>query len=104
LLGERPAADAPPSISGQVTFLYFNDLDRAAAFYGKTLALRKTFDGGWVKIFALSPTSSVGLVDSSWALLTTNPRFAMRASTTPSIGAGTVTFESICSASFSAAI
>jgi len=65
LLGEHPPSDAPPRIPGQVTFLYFNDLDRAATFYGNTIGLRKTFDGGWVKIFALSPTSSVGLVDAT---------------------------------------
>lgn len=58
-----PVAGALPPIAGQVTFLYFNDIDAAAHFYGETLGLAKTFDLGWVKIFALSPTSSVGLVD-----------------------------------------
>lgn len=58
-----PAAAALPPIAGQVTFLYFNDIDAAARFYGGTLGLAKTFDLGWVRIFALSPTSSVGLVD-----------------------------------------
>ncbi len=58
-----PAAGALPPIVGQVTFLYFNDIDAAARFYGGTLGLAKTFDLGWVRIFALSPTSSVGLVD-----------------------------------------
>jgi len=58
-----PAAGALPPIAGQVTFLYFNDVQAAARFYGETLGLAKTFDLGWVKIFKLSPTSSVGLVD-----------------------------------------
>jgi catechol 2,3-dioxygenase-like lactoylglutathione lyase family enzyme len=58
------AAAGPPPIAAQVTFLYFNDLKKATEFYGKTLGLRATFDAGWVKIFALSPTSSLGLVDA----------------------------------------
>jgi catechol 2,3-dioxygenase-like lactoylglutathione lyase family enzyme len=61
--GHQSAA-GPPPIAAQVTFLYFNDLNKAAEFYGKTLGLRATFDAGWVKIFALSPTSSLGLVDA----------------------------------------
>jgi catechol 2,3-dioxygenase-like lactoylglutathione lyase family enzyme len=62
---ERPAPEPghPPPARGQVTFLYYNDLETAARFYETTLGLRKTFDLGWVKIYALSPTSSVGLVD-----------------------------------------
>jgi hypothetical protein len=57
--------------------------------------------------FRLAITQTVDkftTVKSSWALLTTNPRLAVRVSTTPSMGAGTVTLESICSASFNAAI
>ena len=65
LLGERQAPGAAPAAVGQVTFLYFNDLDKAASFYVKTLGLRVTFDGGWVRIVSLSPTSSVGLVDAT---------------------------------------
>lgn len=54
-----------PPVSGQVTFLYYNDLDAAARFYGDVLGLEKTFDLSWVKIFRLSETSSVGLVNAS---------------------------------------
>ena len=54
-----------PRIASQVTFLYFNELDKAAAFYAKNVGLRLTFDGGWVKIFEISPSSSVGLVDAT---------------------------------------
>jgi hypothetical protein len=64
LIGEPLVERQLPRIQKQVTFLYFNDLDRAAAFYGTILKLPKTFDQGWVKIFELSPTSSVGLVDA----------------------------------------
>lgn len=59
------SASGLPPFTGQVTFLYFNDVDKAAAFYGGTLGLRKTFDAGWVRIFAISPSSSVALVDAA---------------------------------------
>ena len=65
LLGEPKAANAAPRIAAQVTFLYFNELDKAAAFYANTVGLRLSFDGGWVRIFEISPTSSVGLVDAT---------------------------------------
>jgi hypothetical protein len=65
LLGEPKAANAAPRIVSQVTFLYFNELDKAAAFYANTVGLRLSFDGGWVRIFEISPTSSVGLVDAT---------------------------------------
>jgi catechol 2,3-dioxygenase-like lactoylglutathione lyase family enzyme len=61
----HPTTAGLPPITGQVTFLYFNDLNKAAAFYGKTLGLRPTYDAGWVKLFTLSPTSSIGLVDAT---------------------------------------
>ena len=62
--GGQSAPGLPP-FAGQVTFLYFDDLDKAAAFYGETLGLKKTFDGGWVRIFTISPSSSVALVDAA---------------------------------------
>ena len=58
------AAEHPP-VAGQVTFLYFNDLDKANHFYGEVLGLESAFDLHWVKIYRLSPTSSVGLVNAS---------------------------------------
>ena len=60
-----PAQETPPAAAGQVTFLYFNDLAKADAFYGETLGLEKEFDLEWVKIYKLSPTSSVGLVNAT---------------------------------------
>ena len=58
---ESPAG-APPSATSQVTFLYVNDIQKAAEFYGKTLALRNTLDLAWVKMFETSPGAIVGLV------------------------------------------
>ena len=37
------AAEHPP-VAGQVTFLYFNDLDKANHFYGEVLGLESAFD------------------------------------------------------------
>lgn len=59
------SSETPPPVEGQVTFLYFNDLPRADAFYGETLGLEKEFELDWVRIYKLSPTSSVGLVDAT---------------------------------------
>ena len=59
------AQERPPAAAGQVTFLYFNDLAQADAFYGDVLGLEKEFDLEWVKIYKLSPTSSVGLVNAT---------------------------------------
>lgn len=60
--GRQPVADLPAFV-GEVTFLYFDDIDVAAEFYGQTLGLTKTFDEEWVRIFAISPSSSVALID-----------------------------------------
>ena len=59
------AQERPKAALGQVTFLYFNDLAKADAFYGDVLGLEKEFDLEWVKIYKLSPTSSVGLVNAT---------------------------------------
>jgi len=58
-------ATSVPSVSGQVTFLYFNDINKASAFYGKLLAEEPTLNLDWVKIYRLSPSSSVGLVNAT---------------------------------------
>ena len=58
-------AQTPPSLDSQVVFLYYKDLAPAAAFYGETLGLEKTFDRGWVQIYRSSQNSYVGLVDET---------------------------------------
>lgn len=61
-----PILSAQPSlpVTGQVTFLYYDDIAAAAAFYRETLGLENTLDDGWVQFFAITPTSSVALVES----------------------------------------
>lgn len=55
----------PPTIDSQITFLYYKDVAAVAPFYERTLGLKKTFDEGWVKIYQISSTSYVGLVDET---------------------------------------
>lgn len=52
----------PANIIGQVTFLYYSDIDAAENFYGHILKLKKTFDKGGVKFYQLTENSYVGLV------------------------------------------
>lgn len=41
---------------------YYEDLSRVVPFYEETLGLTKTFNDDWVKIYQLTATSFVGLV------------------------------------------
>lgn len=65
------AASVPAAspISGQVTFLYCNDLGRASEFYGRLLGKKPSLDLDWVKIYPVTETLSVGLVDSTHGAL-----------------------------------
>ena len=55
-----PGASLP--IDATVTFFYYEDLDAAARFYREVLGLETTTDMDWVRIFQVTETSSVGLV------------------------------------------
>ena len=52
-----------PSIEGLITFLYFNDLEKADHFYREIIGLELTIDQGFAKIFKLHGGSHIGLVD-----------------------------------------
>jgi catechol 2,3-dioxygenase-like lactoylglutathione lyase family enzyme len=54
-----------PPVTGQVTFLYYEDLPAAERFYREVLGLSTSFELDWVKIFPLSSGSSVGLVNAT---------------------------------------
>ena len=58
-----------PAISGQVTFLYCNDIAKSADFYAKLLGKKPTLDLDWVKIFPVTDSLSVGLVDKDHGAL-----------------------------------
>jgi catechol 2,3-dioxygenase-like lactoylglutathione lyase family enzyme len=57
-------AGAQPVISMDetITFFYYEDLQAQVPFYEDLLGLEKTMDMGWVKIYRITPSSSVGLV------------------------------------------
>jgi hypothetical protein len=59
------ADDRPSPIAGQMTFFYYNDLPRAAAFYEKLLAVAPEPTPNWVRLYPLTPTSTLGLVNAT---------------------------------------
>ncbi len=52
-----------PAIQAAITFLYYDDLPSACAFYEDVLGLEKKVDQGFCKIYAITPQAWVGLVD-----------------------------------------
>lgn len=62
----RRSVDRPSNrlgIQASITFLYYKDLAAAQEFYEDVLGLRLIVDQGFSKIYQVSPTSFVGLVD-----------------------------------------
>jgi catechol 2,3-dioxygenase-like lactoylglutathione lyase family enzyme len=62
---ERPAR---PGVQANIVFLYYRDLAAAQRFYENVLGLVLAVDQGFAKIYQVSPTSFVGLVDESQGL------------------------------------
>jgi predicted enzyme related to lactoylglutathione lyase len=52
-------------IQQSTVFFYYKNLGKATDFYEKILGLNIKTDLGWVKIFQLTNTSSIGLVDEA---------------------------------------
>lgn len=63
--GHAASGESRPSIETQITFFYYKDPVIAASFYEETLGLTKTLDRGWVKVFEITPHSSIGVVAES---------------------------------------
>ncbi|MES2256594.1 MAG: VOC family protein [Pseudomonadota bacterium] len=59
------ADDRTSPITGQMTFFYYNDLPRAAAFYEKLLAIAPEPTPAWVRLYPLTATSTLGLVNAT---------------------------------------
>lgn len=55
-------AQQPASMDETITFFYYEDLEAQIPFYEGVLELKKTMDEDWVKIYRITPTSSVGIV------------------------------------------
>ncbi|MBS7619337.1 VOC family protein [Candidatus Bathyarchaeota archaeon] len=60
-------------IEGLITFLYYNDLERATKFYEEILGLELVIDQGWAKIFKVCENAHVGLVDGKRGYHRPNP-------------------------------
>jgi len=61
----RPAA---PAVQANIVFLYYRDIPAAQRFYEDVIGLRLVVDQGYSKIYQISPTSFVGLVDETQGL------------------------------------
>ena len=63
---QTPSPTAPPGrLQANITWLYYKDLPAAMRFYEQTMGLTLTVDQGWAKVYQVSPTSFVGLVDET---------------------------------------
>ena len=67
--GQTPTG-RPPSLGVQanIVFLYYKDIPRAQRFYEDVIGLTLTVDQGFAKIYQVSPTSFIGLVDEAQGL------------------------------------
>ncbi len=59
-------AEAPSmeklSISESIVMFYYKDISKISGFYEDTLGLKATLVDDWVRIYRITPTSSVGIV------------------------------------------
>jgi catechol 2,3-dioxygenase-like lactoylglutathione lyase family enzyme len=53
------------TIQANLVFFYYPDLEEAEKFYGSLLGFEKVLDYGFAKIFRLSPSTFIGLVDET---------------------------------------
>ncbi|MFQ6123963.1 MAG: VOC family protein [Candidatus Heimdallarchaeota archaeon] len=49
--------------NSQITFHYYKDLPRACKFYEEVFGLELEIDQGWAKIYKVSESAFIGLVD-----------------------------------------
>ena len=52
-------------INSAITFFYYLDLDIAADFYQEVMGFKLIEDQRWAKIFQISPSALMGVVDGS---------------------------------------
>lgn len=60
-----PPSAPPGRLQANITWLYYKDLPGAMRFYERVMGLTLTVDQGWAKVYQVSPTSFVGLVDET---------------------------------------
>ena len=68
--GQEGRVSRPPSLGVQATivFLYYRDVPAAQRFYGDIIGLNLVVDQGFSKIYQVSPSSFIGLVDEAQGL------------------------------------
>lgn len=54
---------AEVDVEGLITFLYYRDLEKAAEFYEEVMGFELTIDQGWAKIYRVTDSAYVGVVD-----------------------------------------
>ncbi len=61
----QESSKVPPGLgfNGSITWLYYKDLLQMQNFYEETIGIRLVADQGWTKIYQVSPTGFLGLVD-----------------------------------------
>lgn len=64
-----PAPAQATAATGQITFFYYRDLPKAAAFYEKLLQVSPEQTPDWVRLFPISPTATLGLVNAEGGAL-----------------------------------
>ncbi len=50
---------------GQITFFYYNDLQKAENFYGTIMGFEKVIDVSFAKVFKISEGAHIGIVNST---------------------------------------
>lgn len=68
---------SPPTIASQITFFYYRDLAPAQDFYKRIMGLQQVEDQGWAKIYQVSASSFVGIVDERHGSLRVQPNSAV---------------------------
>ena len=64
----KVAKPASLGVQANIVFLYYRDVPAAQRFYEDVIGLTLTVDQGFSKIYQVSPTSFIGLVDESQGL------------------------------------
>ncbi|MEZ5041566.1 MAG: VOC family protein [Saprospiraceae bacterium] len=65
LFAQKTATNVPAGLgfNGSITWLYYKDVLAMQGFYEETLGLELIVDQGWAKIYKLTDTGFIGLVD-----------------------------------------
>jgi lactoylglutathione lyase len=56
-------------VEGLITFTYYNELDKAADFYGKIMGFELVIDVDFAKVYKVSGSSHIGIVDGKKGFL-----------------------------------